>query len=792
MSLENGQLLSHYRVLSRLGAGGMGEVYLAEDVRLGRKLALKIVAARLAQDEDRLQRFQWEARSVSALNHPNVITIYDIGEADGRHFIATEFIDGETLRARVSAGPLPPALAVDLLVQTARGLEAAHALGIVHRDIKPENVMIRPDGLVKVLDFGLAKLVSDDSPASADVTSAFATLKGEVLGTVAYMSPEQARGLLVDARSDVFSLGVVCYEMLSGRSPFLGETPIDTLAAVLNREPASLSHLPGVGAALDQAVRHALEKDRDRRWPSTSSFADAVREAIGGVTASEGRAVDTQLALNARATGAIEMPAAPARETSEKPTASSARSRRRRSIDSLAVLPFVNASRDDELEYLGDGLTECLINNLSQIPNLRVMARGTVYRYKGRDADPQQIGRELGVKVVLTGRIVQVADRFRIAVELADAGDGSQIWGSQFTRAPSDLLLVEEEIAREVSDALKLSMATAVRRRLRRSAPASASALELYLKGRYFWHKRSQDALRTAADFFERAIADDPNFAPAHSGLADSYALMGAGYTADQGLGRIDRAREAAERALALDETLAEAHASLAYIKLRFDWEWEIAEREFRAALSLNPGHVQSIQWYGMFLASRGRSEEAMRELTRARELDPLSQAVQSGIGRVLHFEGRYDEAIAAFTRILQTDPSFTPSRLDLSLSLMAKGELDRAVVELDAAAAKLGNLSSILMLRAWCDAKSGRMDLARATYTELEAQSRDGRASCDELALLAILVGDEARAPEILEEACQRKAPLLTYVNVEPIIRHLLHHAPCRPILRRYGLLIE
>ena len=576
------------------------------------------------------------------------------------------------------------------------------------------------------------------------------------------------------------------------KPPFLGDTPVDTLAAVLNREPASLSHLPGVGAALDRAVRQALEKDRHGRWPSIRSFADAVCEALGGVTASEGRAVDRQPALEARATGAVDVPAAPAARTSQKTTASTARGRRRGGFDSLAVLPFVNASRDDELEYLGDGLTECLINNLSQIPKLRVMARGTVYRYKGRDADPQQIGRELGVKAVLSGRILQIADRLRIAVELADAGDGSHLWGSQFTRPPSDLLLVEEEIAREIIEALKLSMATTVRRRLHRPAPASASALDLYLKGRYFWNKRSQDALQKAADFFERAIADDPGFAPAHSGVADSYALMSAGYTAVQGVGRIDRAREAAERALVLDETLAEAHASLAYIKSRFDWEWEIAEREFRTALSLNPGHVHSRQWYGMFLAGRGRSEEAMRELTRARELDPLSPSVQSGIGRVLHFEGRYDEAIAAFTRILQTDPSFTPSRMDLSLSLMAKGELDRALVELDAVAATLGPLSSVLMLRAWCDAKAGRMDRARATYTELEEQSREGKASSDELALLAILVGHEARAPEMLEDACRRKAPLLTYVNVEPIIRHLLHHEPCRPVLRRYGLLIE
>ena len=427
MSLESGQVLSHYRVISRLGAGGMGEVYLAEDLRLGRKLALKIVSSHLAQDADRLRRFQWEARSVSALNHPNVITIYDIGEAEGQHFIATEFIDGETLRARLNAGPLPPSLAVDLVVQAARGLEAAHALGIVHRDIKPENVMIRRDGLLKILDFGLAKLVSEESRVNAEVTGLFDTVKGQILGTVAYMSPEQARGLLVDARSDVFALGVVLYELLSGRPPFLGETPMDTLAAILNSEPASLSHRPGVGAALNRVVQRALEKDRERRWPSAGGFGDAIREAP---------------------TSGVEVPAAGVTITSQGATAAPTRGRRRGAIDSLAVLPFVNASRDEELEYLGDGLTESLINNLSQIPKLRVMARGTVYRYKGRDADPRQIGLELDVKAVLTGRIIQVADHFRIAVELVDTGDGSRS-RSQFTR-PMPPALVEEEI-REIT-----------------------------------------------------------------------------------------------------------------------------------------------------------------------------------------------------------------------------------------------------------------------------------------------------------------------------------------------------
>jgi serine/threonine-protein kinase len=354
------------------------------------------------------------------------------------------------------------------------------------------------------------------------------------------------------------------------------------------------------------------------------------------------------------------------------------------------------------------------------------------------------------------------------------------------------LLLVEEDISREITEALKLSLSPAERRRLQRPATANASAIELYLKGRYFWNKRSQDALQKAADFFDRAIGADPGFALAHTGLADTYALMAAGYTGVQAGGLVDRARDAATRALALDESLAEAHASLAHIKLWFDWEWSAAEREFLAALTLNPGHVQSRQWYAMFLATRGRLDEAMRQLTHARTLDPLSPAVQSSIGRILHFEGRFDAAIPVFEKILREDPSFNTSRMDLAVSLMAKGELDRALVELEIVASRLGRLNSIVTLTAWCHAKAGRLDQARADYAEFERLARAGTLSGDELALLAIMVGDETRAAAFLEDACQRRAPFLTLINVEPVFRPLLEHEGCRPILQRNGLLLE
>lgn len=770
-SLAPGHVLSHYRVLSHLGSGGMGEVYLAEDQRLGRKLALKVLSARAVAHDDRLRRFEQEARTVSALNHPNILTIYDIGQAEGRHFIATEFIDGETIRAMLGRGPFDPPAACDAARQVCAALAAAHAAGVVHRDVKPENVMRRRDGYVKVLDFGVAKLVETElgeSVSDAATHMPTGTTPGVILGTFSYMSPEQARGFVVDARSDVFAVGVLVYEMIAGHSPFGGGTAADILAALIHKEPPSLADAAGASAALDRVVMRALCKEREARYQTIIELADDLSAALLH------REVESESS-------------APVGARAPRPRAPRLR---RRAVDSLAVLPLANATQDTELEYLSEGLTESLINSLSHIPRLRVMARSTVYRFKGGDGDPLQIGRELNVRAVLTGRVAQFGETLRIVVELVDVNDGSRLWGRQFNGQFSDVVRIQDDIFREMTETLRLRLTHVDRKRQHRPYTPSAAAYELYLKGRYFWNQRAPEALARAVSFFQQAIAEDPGFALAHVGLADSYALMAAGYSAIPAGNTIDTARASALHALELDETLAEAHAALAYIRFRFDWDWTGAELEFGRALELNPGHAPSRQRYAMFLAALGRFDEALAEIARARDLDPLSLAAQSSEGRILHFAGRYDEAVARYRRILQTDPRFAATRLDLSLTLIAKGAYADASAELDRAAEIIGSTATVVLLKGYCAAHEGRLDEARGACAELEARHARGTASADELAAAAFMVGDGDRACKLLQEAIQQRAPILAYMNVEPVFRGLRDDPRCRKLLRSHHLI--
>jgi len=598
----------------------MGDVYLAEDQRLGRKLALKVLLIGEVGDSDRVRRFEQEARAVSALNHPNILTLYDVGRVGGMHFIATEYVDGETLRDRLRRTPLSRIDACEVALQVGAALSAAHRSGIVHRDIKPENVMVRRDGYVKVLDFGIAKLAQPDAASTesdALTHGPDATRPGLLIGTVRYMSPEQARGLPVDARSDIFALGVLLYEMLAGRPPFTGRTPSDVIAALLQTEPARLTDLVESDtnwhelASIDTVVSHALRKNPDERYATIDQMSADLKSAISA-PASE---VDPAAGVGS-GTGSTTGTAA----GSARPARSGARRKRRRQVDSIAVLPIANASRDEELEYLGDGIAENLINNLSRFPRLRVMARSTMYRYKGREIDPLVVGRELGVRAVLTGRLSVTRDRCRISTELVDVEDGSQIWNAQVDRPRADLLALQDEVSSEMTGALELRLTTGDRPRPPRPVTSNAAAFELYLKGRYYWNKRSPDALKRAADYFQQAVDSDGSFALGHVGLADTYLLMASGYTTTFAEGIVNAARAAAMRALELDETLAEAHASLAIFKFRFDWDWARAELGFRRALELNPGSASTRQRYAMFLGARRRFDEALAEAARARD----------------------------------------------------------------------------------------------------------------------------------------------------------------------------
>ena len=770
----------------------MAQVYLAEDVRLGRQLALKVLSPRALRDEERLLRFEREARTISALNHPNILTVYDVGHAAGMQFLATEYIDGVTLRTVLERGRLEVREALTIGIQIAQAVSAAHDAGIVHRDLKPENVMIRGDGYVKVLDFGLAKLTGRESFADAETATQLVDTKdGVVMGTFNYMAPEQARGTDLDLRADLFAMGVLLYEMVAGKPPFTGSSAADIVGAVLFLDPEPLARATGVPDELDRIVSIALRKDPDERYQTCGlllqdlrALARAMDTGDVGLSTSIGTGL-TQIASPIEPTITATAHTTSQMGQQERPPR---RRRARHVIQSLAVLPLVNRSGDAELDYFSDGLTESLINNLSQIPRLRVMARSTVFRYKGEQIDPQDIGRELGVQAVLTGHVVQRSGAFVVGAELVDVDDGSQLWGTALNRRVADGFALQAEMSEELANALRLRLSRKERKRLGKQHTANADAYQLYLRGRYFLNDRTGDALKLARTLFERAVAEDSRYALAHAGLADCCSLIAVSLRASSGSTLIEQARAAAFKALQLDEGLAEAHASLAFIKFRFEWDWIGAEAEFNWALALNPGHAPSRQWLAMFLASRSRFDEALDEMKRALALDPLSLIIQSGIGRILHFAGRLDEAIEKYEHVLQTNPRFAQARIDLALTRMARGEVAAARTELGRAREVLGGVSTIVLLEGCCAAREGRHDDAQAAFRALRESYDSNAAGADDLATLAAVLGEFDAALQWLTEACAQRAPFLGYVDVEPAMAPLLRDPACRALLRQQG----
>ena len=786
-SLAPGDVLAHYRVLSPLGSGGMGQVYLAEDVRLGRRLALKILSPDAMPEDHRISRFEREARSISALNHPNIITIYDTGEVRGLRFIATEFIDGATLRTILDRSRLEIRHALDIAMQVTQALAAAHAAGVVHRDLKPENVMVRADGYVKVLDFGLAKLTSQALSAHAAglPTRELETGEGVVMGTVSYMAPEQARGEETDSRTDVFAVGVLLYEMLAGEPPFKGRTGADVIGALLLQQPAPLTDVP---VDLDRIVRTALRKEKHERYQTCGRLLAELRGVVRtlGSHTETSRPTAAVPAFAAAAPVAVLTPASTTRPRIRPP--SGRRRRARRVIGSLGVLPLANHARDPELEYLCDGLTESLINALSQLPRLKVMARSTVSRYTGFHTDPQIVGRDLDVQTVLTGRVSRRGDAIVLGAELVDVDDGSQLWSTMLHRRPSDVFTLQAELARDLTETLRLRLTRDQKRRLHKRHTVNAAAYQLYLRGRYLSNKRTGYALKEAQELFERAVSEDPAYALAYAGLADCRSLLAVSLRPSTVETTIRQAREAALMALELDESLAEGHASLAFIKFRFDWDWRQAEAEFARALELNPGHAPSRQWHALFLASRSRFDAALAEMRMALDLDPLSLVIQTGIGRILHFARRFDQAIAQYEHVLQTNPSFGQACIDLALTKMATGDLPSARTSLARAEDLSGAVSTILLLQGICAIREGHLDKGRRVLDELRAWHERGDAGVDDLALLAATLGESDLAFQWLQEACARRAPFLAYVDVEPAMAPLVEDPRCRALLQQHG----
>lgn len=802
-SLSAGRRFGHYEILRQIGAGGMGEVYLARDEKLGRQVAIKLLNEEFSRHESNVQRFMQEAKAASSLNHPNILIIHEIDVSDDANYIVSEYVEGKTLREVIRESNLKPSEILDIAIQIAGALAAAHAANIVHRDIKPENVVIRPDGYVKILDFGLAKLL-EAKPAfaagDAETAKQHQTAQGIIMGTVNYMSPEQAKGEKIDQRTDIFSLGAVIYELIAGRAPFQGNSMSETFANLINIEPQPLSrYASNVQDELQRIVSKTLRKDKDERYQTIKDLETdlkALREdlhfderrershapdgtnATAFLKADTGEAVNDTVETDFNSTRQIKL----GRRFSaaalglllisiigggyyffwEKKFVSSSDGKK-----SLAVLPFVNESQDPNVEYLSDGITESVINHLSQLSGLRVMSRNSAFRFKNNQADAKSIASQLGVETLVTGDIKQLGDKLVINVRLIDAADDSQIWGNQYVKNSSDIFAAQNEIAQAVAQNLRVKLSNVEQQRLGKNYTDNVEAYQLYLRGRFHVFKLTPPETQRGISYFQQAIDLDPNYALAYAGLADAYRsfALGSEMPPDEFLAK---SKAAANKAIEIDATLSEAHSTLG-VTLFWQWNWNEAENQLKRALELKPNSAEAHLFYAHLLSNTGRHTEALVEAKRARELDPLFPFAGALEGQFLIHAGRSDEALDRLKKTLELAPNFWMPHLFASSAYIEKGMYEEAIAE----ARKSHELSSAqtlsYVMECYALEKLGRHDEARAALDELLNLSKTRFMPPFHIALAYNGLGETDKTFEWLEKGYEQHDPKMAFLKVEP-----------------------
>ena len=791
MALAAGTKLGPYEILSPIGAGGMGEVYRARDPRLHREVAIKVLPERLSRDPQALARFEREAKTVAAISHPNILGIHDVGSEGGTTYIVTELLEGETLRSRLCNGPLEWRTAVEIGAAVAEGLAAAHLKGVVHRDLKPENLFLTRDGRVKILDFGLARWRPATQPPDAS-SAPTETEVGTVMGTAGYMSPEQVRAAVVEAPSDLFSLGCVLYEMVAGRRAFARETAAQTMTAILEVQPPPLAEIAKpIPQELDRIISRCLDKNPATRSQSARDLRFALSDLLSGSPALQtyrGRfwlysrvtlSIAAALALVLLATGLFRFQA-------------------NRSPDSIAVLPFVNASGNPDLDYLGDGITESLINTLSQVPNLAVMSRNSVFRYKGRDTDAQAAGQALKVQTILTGTVGKRGDNLSISAELIDVRNNRHLWGQQYDQKLMDLLSIQRQISTEISNNLRPKLSREEKKRIAKAYTQSAEAYQLYLQGRYYWNKKTAAGFNKGIEYFQRAIQKDPNYAPAYAALANLYYNM-----ANYNFALIPpreawaKAKAAAAKAIQLDDTLAPAHASLALIAYQWGWDWATADKEFKRALELDPSSSSTYEpsppstyhWYSHYLMSMGRTQESIRTGQRAEELDPVDLAIVSHQGWYYLWTREYDRGIAPLRKTIDMDPNFSVSQWYLGLVYEQQRAFPQAIAQFQNAVRITAGRPNMLALLGHTYAAAGRTAEARVILQQLEAASKEKYVPSYPVATIYAALGEKEEALEQLEKAYDERDAWMDYLAIDPRLDSLRSDARFTKLLSRMNL---